>query len=284
MDEELANREKILGRFHRSLQQWLCRQNEQPLTRWFAGELDSRGSLKRLPIADWHLCLEALREARGSSADWPAHWDDAVARLVIATVRFSRPDGSPAGYFEASLSFAPPERVLRAWMALAGGTEAARHLREWQKSRKRDVNFSPEAPAWDISRGVLSVLRDQMSGNGDFAAVDHRQSGASCVFELFGAGRSWLGPSWTIAGEPGPTTPPKPGSRVSVSGAEIAEWSYRLGRSKVTQSIVLLGGRRLALYPHSSRLGPRWLRTRASDCHIRIRFRPVRSRIAAGFA
>jgi hypothetical protein len=247
MDEDLPNQEKILERFHRALQQWLCRQNEQPLTRWLARELDPRGSLSRLPVSDWHVCLEALREARRSCPGWPAEWDESVARLVIATLRFSRPDGSPAGDFDRAGSFAPPEKVLRAWLRSAGDTEASRYLRNWQQSRKRDVNFTPEAAAWDVSRGVLSVLRDQVNENGDFVAVDHRKSGPSCRFELFGAGRSWLGPSWTIEGEPGTATPPKPGSRISVSGAEIAEWSYRMGRTSVTQTVILLGGRRLAI-------------------------------------
>ena len=75
---------------------------EQPLTRWLARELDSRGSLARLAIADWHVCLDALREARRSAGRLPAEWDDSLARLIIAALRFSRPDGSPAANFEAS--------------------------------------------------------------------------------------------------------------------------------------------------------------------------------------
>jgi hypothetical protein len=248
MVEEPTKREKILNTFHNSLKQWVCRQNEQPLTRWLARELDSRGSLSRLPIADWHVCVEALREARRSSIRWPGQWDESVARLVIATLRFSRPDGSPAGDFNDSSSFAPPEKTLRRWITAAEGTETARYLRDWRESRKRDVNFTPEAAAWDVSKGVLSVLRDQVNGDGDFVAVDHRISGPLCRFELFGSGRSWLGPSWTIEAEPGATTPAKPGPRISVSGAEIAEWSYRVGHVRVTQSIFLLGGRRLALF------------------------------------
>jgi hypothetical protein len=248
MVEESLKREKILGSFHKSLQQWICCQNEQPLTRWLARELDSRGSLSRLPIADWHVCLEALREARRSSTGWPGAWDESVARLVIATLRYSRPDGSPAGDFNGGSSFAPPEKTLRRWITVAEGTETARYLRDWRESRKRDVNFTPEVASWDVSKRVLSVLRDQVNGDGDFVAVDHRISGPSCRFELFGSGRSWLGPAWTIEGEPGAATPPKPGSRISVSGAEMAEWSYRIGQTKVTQSILLLGGRRLALF------------------------------------
>ena len=246
--EDSMNRERILETFHNALQQWVCHQNEQPLTRWLARELDSRGTLARLAVSDWHFCLDALREARRSHGRLPAQWDESVARLIIAALRFSRPDGSPAGEFDASREYTPPEQTLRQWLAAVEGTETARYLREWQAARKRDLNFAPEPPAWEVSRGELSVLRDEVKGNGDFLAVDHRVSGTSCRFELFGAGRSWLGPSWSIDGEDaGPATRPKPGSRISVSGTEIAEWSYRMKAARITQTILLLGGRRLAL-------------------------------------
>ncbi len=137
--------------------------------------------------------------------------------------------------------------MLRDWLTAVDGTEAAQQLRAWSSSRKRDMNFSPEAPAWDVSRGVLTVLRDEVRADGDFVAVDHRVAGPLCRFELFGGGRSWLGPAWGIAHEPGSATAAKPGLRISVGGAEIAEWSYRLGPARVIQTIVLLGGRRLAL-------------------------------------
>jgi hypothetical protein len=241
------NRERILGTFHDALQQWVCHKNEQPLTRWLAHEMDSRGSLARLAIPDWHLCLNALREARRSAGRLPAQWDDSLARLIIAALRFSRPDGSPAGEFEASRPYDPPEKTLRDWLTATKGTETAKHLHAWQSSRRRDLNFSPEPPAWEVARGVLAVLRDEASGSGDYVAVDHRLSGPSCRFELFGSGRSWLGPSWAIEGETGVTTRAKPGPRISAGGAEIAEWSYRLGTTGVTQTILVLAGRRIAL-------------------------------------
>jgi hypothetical protein len=247
MLEDPKNRDRILETFHNALQQWVCRKNEQPLMRWLAHELDSRGSLARLAIPDWHLCLGALREARRSTGRLPADWDDSLARLIIAALRFSRPDGSPAGNFDPNRAYVPPEKTLRDWLTAAKGTDTARYLEEWRSSRKRDVNFSPEAPAWEVARGVLSVLRDEMSGSGDFVAVDHRLAGPSCRFELFGSGRSWLGPSWEMGGEAAPATRARPGSRISVAGAEIAEWSYRLGTKRVTQTMLLLAGRRIAL-------------------------------------
>jgi hypothetical protein len=247
MNQDAMNREGILETFHHSLQQWVCHHNEHPLTRWLARELDTRGTLTRLAIPEWHACLEALMEARRLADGWPASWDESVGRLIIATLRFSRPDGSPVGDFDRSRRYPSPDATLRNWVAASRGTELAKHLRQWESSRIHDVNFSPEAAAWEASKRVLSVLRDQVRDTGDFLAVDHRVSGPSCRFELFGAGRSWLGPSWAIDGEAGANTRPKPGSRISVSGSEVAEWSFRSGDARVTQTALLLGGRRLAL-------------------------------------
>ena len=134
-----------------------------------------------------------------------------------------------------------------------------------------------------------------MTGDGDFAAVDYRGSGAvdagsSCSV---GAGLGWgrRGPSrrrprprpnlmwhrWL-----NPATPnldrgsrsPAPRSR---SGLIVS------GRSKVTQTIVLLGGRRLALLRRSSRLEPRFGRTRAAAVASRVDSRPSRCRHCRGF-
>jgi hypothetical protein len=247
MVDSPKSRERIFRAFNNALEQWVCNQNEQPLTRWLARELDSRGSLARLAIPDWHICLDALRQARRSAGRLPEECDLSIARLIIAALRFSRPDGSPAGDFENTRDFISPEKTLRDWLTAVRGTEAAKHLEEWRSSRQRDTNFHPEAPAWEVTNGVLSVLRDELSGNGDFLAVDHRVSGPSCRFELFGSGRSWLGPSWAIDAEARTSARAKPGSRISVGGAEIAEWSYRLGPERVTQTVLLLAGRRLAL-------------------------------------
>ena len=282
--EDSMNRERILESFHNALQQWVCHQNEQPLTRWLARELDSRGTLARLAVSDWHFCLDALREARRSQGRLPAKWDESVARLIIAALRFSRPDGSPAGEFDASRAYTPPEQTLRQWLAAVEGTDTARYPRVAGRPEAR-LNFAPELPAWEVSRGVLSVLRDEVKGNGDFLAVDHRVSGTACRFELFGAGRSWLGPSWSIDGEDaGPATRPKPGSRISVSGTEIAEWSYRLKAARITQTVLLLGGRRLALLLGLFR-GSNCASTRAWAFAWQFlrRSRPRRSKIAAVF-
>ena len=114
MVEDSANREKILEFSIARSQQWLCRQNEQPLTRWLAREVGFRADL--FAATDFRLACVPRGPPRGAGDQpgWPAHWDESVARLVIATVRFSRPDGSPAGDFNGSASFAPPARCFGA--------------------------------------------------------------------------------------------------------------------------------------------------------------------------
>ena len=271
MVEESLKREKILRIFHNSLEQWTCRQNEQPLTRWLARELDSSGALSRLPIEDWHLCLEALREARRSRAEWPAHWDEVVGRLVIATLRFSRRTGRRRAISMVVRRSRRPTTILRHWIMAADGTDTARYLRNWQESRKRNVNFTPELAGWDVSRGVLSVLRDQMNGDGDFVAVDHRISGPSCRFELFASGRSWLGPHWTVEADPGapPRLSPGRGSRFRAPRSRNGRTGSARQRSLSQSFCWAAGGWRS--YPRFSRLGPRSRRTRACACLARRR-------------
>jgi hypothetical protein len=100
---------------------------------------------------------------------------------------------------------------------------------------------------WDRSGRVLAALRSNGKGPADILAVDHRHVGGACRFELFGAGRSWLGPVWTMAGGGEVTTAPKPGRRLSDPAVELAEWSYRAREMRITQSALLLRGHRMAL-------------------------------------
>ena len=50
----------------RALEDWARHGNEQPLTRWLRHELDSQGALYRLPISDWHDCVEGGVETQTS--------------------------------------------------------------------------------------------------------------------------------------------------------------------------------------------------------------------------
>jgi hypothetical protein len=101
--------------------------------------------------------------------------------------------------------------------------------------------------AWASRNRVLAVLRADGRATADFLAIDHRHARSDCRIELFGAGRSWLGPLWTVDGEAGTTPRPRPQAWISTSAAALAEWSSRAGVLRLTRSIVLLRARRLAL-------------------------------------
>ena len=94
---------------------------------------------------------------------------------------------------------------------------------------------------------MLDVLRPGWPVDDDFLAIDHRDARSSCRFELFGAGRSWLGPTWKIDADHAATSAPRPQSWISDSSGILAEWSYRAGEARITQSALMLGGRSLAL-------------------------------------
>jgi hypothetical protein len=80
----------------------------------------------------------------------------------------------------------------------------------------------------------------------DFVAVEHREPADGCRFELYGAGRSWLGPSWKPHVD-GAAARSKTRARLTEAGGEMAEWSYRAGTARVTHSVLLFRKRGLAL-------------------------------------
>jgi hypothetical protein len=245
MCEDQTKRQLILSAFRRALAAWVCNENEQALTAWLTRELDSQGALIRLAISDWHACLRDLLGVKRSCARWPAHWDGPITRLVRASLRFARPDGSPATEFEQAQPNSGGDGILKKWVdacglpvweAAPGGTPAPTEDGAGQNHR-----------AWGGSRRVLAALRADGPAASEFLVLDHRDGGAPCRLELFGAGRSWLGPAWTMDGQAAATTSPKPRIRVSDSAVEFAEWSYGAAELRVTQSALLLAGHRLAL-------------------------------------
>jgi hypothetical protein len=132
------------------------------------------------------------------------------------------------------------------WASWYAGTGIARVLAWWFTLGKRE-HAPPPLPAWSSSGRVLAVLRPDWLATGDFLAVDQRATSSPCRIELCGAGRSWLGPTWTTGAPTAPTSRPKPRLWIANSAADLAEWSYRAGETRVTRSALLLRGRRLAL-------------------------------------
>jgi hypothetical protein len=196
-------------------------------------------------IPEWHECLKILAEPKRRGRGWPEGCDALITGLVLAALRFARPDGSPATHFAE-----PGREITSAWRSNEWadwhrGTGIARVLRGWFSPGKRE-GAAPPLPAWASADRVLALLRADWLPTGDFLAVDHRDARSPCRFELFGAGRPWLGPQWS-AEDVALTSPPKPRTWITGSAADLAEWSYRAGEARVTRSALLVRGRRLAL-------------------------------------
>ena len=246
MSEAPTKRERVLSVFHRALEEWLCGENEQPMSQWLAREVDSQGVLIRLAISDWHQCLRDLLAAKRTRNAWPASWREPVTRLIRASSRFSRPDGTPATDFEQLTRRATGSSIFRDW-AKAGGVIADGPGTGGRPTAEKCGHSSQNHDAWGGSHRVLAALGTNGLATSDFLIVDHRDAGGACRFELFGAGCSWLGPAWAIDGEPVATSPPSPRSWISDSDADLAEWSYRAAESRITHSAVLLRGTNSAL-------------------------------------
>ena len=164
----------------------------------------------------------------------------------MAILRFSRPDGSTATVFRqpgGSGLVTPVCATGRApRRAPASGTcwNAGCRGRGTGNSPRIAVRGAARSGSWR-SCGPTGWRR-AISSSSTIATATARAE-----FDLFGGGRSWLGPSWTIDGEAADDIAPKPTSWISSNAAGLAEWSYRAGDARITQTALLLRGRRLAL-------------------------------------
>jgi hypothetical protein len=246
MNQDVIKRDRALEALRRALEDWARHGNEQPLTRWLGRELDSEGAPIRLPISDWHDCLKDVLRAKPHGGMWPSHWDEPIARLVQTTFWFTRRDGGPVTDFDTATSKRPIDWTMRDFANDSRGPCIARLIRQWM-SKTGSSQSHDKRPAWGGSKRVLGVLRPGMAVEDDFLAIDHRDAKSSCRFELFGAGRSWLGPVWKTGFDDVAISAPRTQSWISDSAGNLAEWSYRAGGARIAQSGLMLGGRSLAL-------------------------------------
>jgi hypothetical protein len=246
VSDEHGPRPTILEDLSRAVETWTRRGDGRALTRWLNRELDPEGAPVRLAISEWAECLERLARARGRRGAWPEGCAARIAGLVLTTLRFARPDGTPAADPAPSGREATSTWRSGEWADWYRGTGIARVLREWFPAG-RPEGAPPPLPAWAAADRVLAILRADWLRDGDFLAVDHRDARSPCRFELFGAGRTWLGPEWSFGDGAAATSRPRPRTWITGPAADLAEWSYRLGAVRVTRSVLLLRGRRLAL-------------------------------------
>ena len=200
----------------------------------------------RLKMAELLECLEILGEGRRRAGKWPEGSDVRIAGLILAVLRFSRPDGAPSMNWGDLAPTHPAVWNSADWAGWYRGTGIGKVLDWWFGSGRKE-QASPPLPAWSSSDRVLAILRADWRAAGDFLAVDHRDLGSPCRFELFGGGRSWLGPHWSIPEAGEYTSRPKPRLWITLSTADLAEWSYGAQQCRVTRSAMLMRGRRLAL-------------------------------------
>ena len=238
-----------LGRLVQAVRSWTEDENEGKLARWLRRELDSEGCPIRLAVPDWPRCLELLAAGRRRRGDWPSGCFEAITGFVVATLRFARPDGSPAMQ-ERATDGKPSVWDSPDWMQWYRGTGIARVLGWWHGSRSRGAGSAPPPlPTWSSDDRVLGIFRPDWQPGGDFLAIDHRDARSPCRLELFGGGRTWLGPNWgEAAGEAvGPSTRARPALRVATAAADLFDWRYRVGGLRITRSALLLRTRHLAL-------------------------------------
>jgi hypothetical protein len=249
MNEDGAKRVRVLNELERALENWVRNGNEQPFTRWLDRELDSRGVPINLPIADWRGCVNHVLNIVPDSRAWPSPWNGPITRLVQATRWFARGDGRPV----IDLDTLPPARTRNVDVtgkrdAAGSNGRAVGRLIDRFLLNNGNTNGNHTRTAWGDAKRVLEVMRPGWPADDDFLAIDHRDGGSSSRFELCGGGRSWLGPTWQTESGQAATSLPRPGVWVADSSATLAEWSYRAGDAKITQSALMLGGVSLALF------------------------------------
>ena len=232
-----------LKRLQRAIDAWSCRRNERPLVQWLRKEIDASGALMHVDLCDWLLALEMILQVEPIDGVWPTAWLAPLSQLIDAVFWYSRPDGTTATVFpvrDKTSSFR--------WAALLG-SNACRDARVKKMIKSvlatiENGGATRSTPGWPADRHALSILRPD---GADFVAIDHRKPGATCQFEVFGAGVSWLGPQWSVDTQSAPVTRSKPTSWFSEPSAVLAEWSNRAADARIARCALALRGRSLAL-------------------------------------
>lgn len=212
----------------RVLWEWVEGGSEEPIAAWLGRELDESGGPRRLSIAEWVVCAHLAANARKQRRDWSAQTDDAVIDLINAAARFDLRDN----------------RILT--QPLSG-----------ESSRIEGLTMLPSRPArlgvprrgvcegWASSGRVMACL-----GEPTKAALAVEHGGADALprkIELALAGRSWLGPRWTVAKATDAQARGKPRTGLTEAAAGFHEWRSRDPHATVTCTIALFQSLGLAV-------------------------------------
>lgn len=232
-------------RLGRAVENWSRRGDARPLRSWLERELDAEGVPRRLAVTWWWPCLERLADAwRERPRDWPDALNPLIAQLLGSAMRFSRPDaGSVFGVTTVPETRAP---LVRDWLKQLNAPGWDTVARWWfpRAIRGRRGPGGPPLPAYSCEDRPLAMLRADWNQNGDLLAIDQRDRERGCLLELFGLGRRWLGAQWCVGADAGPA---RPTFWTTGPYADLAEWSFRDGDTRVTRSALFLRGRHLAL-------------------------------------
>jgi hypothetical protein len=252
MNEDGAKRMGVLDALESALQSWTRHGNEQPLTRWLERQLDPRGMPINLPIPDWRGCVNRLLHVCPDSRAWPLPWREPITRLVQATCRFTRRDGTPV--IEVNRPSSPPahgstaDARTSADATVSNGKPVERIMEQILATCPKDQAGVAQIRRRSLPH-ILEALRPGWPPEDDFLAIHHRAGSSATRFELYGAGRCSLGPTWTTV--PCETitsaTAPRLQCWIEDSSGALAEWSYRAGEATITQSALILAKRSLAL-------------------------------------
>ncbi len=199
--------------------------------------VDADGVPIRLPVSEW---LDRAGRPEGP--------DPLDAGWLRATLRFSRPDGSPV--------FGPRRRsparlkALEEWSGRVGDPSLATVIGWWLPRSYRATAGPPAPPPLPADARPdrpLAVLRPDWTSRGDLVAIDHREPGLRSLVEVASKGQTWLGPAWDSTGTGGKSGRALPIHWSSGAFADGFEWSFGVGRGRSTRVAVLLRGRGMAL-------------------------------------
>ena len=180
----------------------------------------------------------------GDPGSWPEGLDIRLRGLLLAALRFSRPDGSAVFAEEGE----PDGRaaVARRWAETLRDEGIAQVARWWFGRRgAKGPGGPPPLPAFGRDGIALAMLRADWRSDGDLIAIDHRHSGSATNLEVRSGGTTLLGPRWSAEVEA--TGRVRRIEHASGPLADWVEWTMPTGEGRVVRTAVLLRGRGLAL-------------------------------------